>query len=68
MSNPFNLDNRIVIEVNGHQVLTAKWVMEQFRALSDLHDYNKSRITICYAITGLSALLSLVAIVIAVVR
>ena len=68
MSNPFNPDNQIVIEVNGKQTFTTKWIMEQFRALSDLHEYNKSRITICCVITGLSVLLSLVAIVIAVMR
>ena len=57
-----------VIDVNGQPVFTALWVMKQILALSDLHDYNKSRITICYVVTGLSALLSLVAIVIAVMR
>lgn len=58
----------LVIDVNGHPVFTARWVMAQIRALSDLHDYNKNRITICYVLTGLSALVSLAALVIAIAR
>lgn len=51
-------------EKSTDRVLSDRWVMEQMQALVELYDRQKSRTRICMAVTALSVLLSLLAIVI----
>lgn len=56
------------IDVNGTEVFTMEWTMEQMQSLINLHHYNRQYIVICAVFTAISLLLSLAAVVIAIVR
>lgn len=62
------LKEPVAVEVNGVGVFTCKWTMEQIQALMRLHENNKHRAYLCYGLTAVSVLLSLAALVIAIVR
>lgn len=55
------------IKVGDSWVFTGEWTMEQMQALQRLHENNVNRIYLCYGLTAVSLLLSLAALVIAIV-
>lgn len=55
------------IKVGDAWVFTGEWTMEQMQALQRLHTNNVRRIYLCYGLTAVSLLLSLAALVIAIV-
>ena len=55
------------IKVGDTWVFTGEWMLEQMRSLMEAHESLSQRLTLCYTLTAISALLSLVALVLAVV-
>lgn len=56
------------VKVGDTWVFTGEWTMKQIQSLQRLHDNNVDRIYLCYGLTAVSVLLSLAALVIAIVR
>ena len=52
-----------IVKVDDTDVFSAKWTMEQLAAIMSLIDSNRRRTYICYALTAVSLLLSLLALV-----
>lgn len=57
------VEEKSIVEVDGNSVFTCKWIMGQMTALMNLLDSNRRRSYICYALTAVSLLLSLLALV-----
>lgn len=55
------------VKVGDTWVFTGEWTMEQMQALQHLHNNNVNRVYLCYGLTAVSLLLSLAALVIAIV-
>lgn len=55
--------DRSIVEVDGEGVFTAQWTMQQMQALMDMYKWQRTRTHICVALTAVSVLVSLVAIV-----
>ncbi|OUP06249.1 hypothetical protein B5F35_15735 [Anaeromassilibacillus sp. An200] len=53
---------KIIVKVDDTDVFSAKWTMEQMTVLMSLIDSNRRRTYICYALTAVSLLLSLLAL------
>ena len=55
-----------VVKVDDTWVFTGEWTMEQMQALVATIESVNQRLTLCYVLTAISVLLSLVALVSAV--
>ena len=55
-----------VVEVGDTWVFTGEWTLEQMQALKETIESVSQRLTLCYVLTAISLLLSLVALVSAV--
>lgn len=56
-----------VVKVGDTWVFTGEWTMKQMQVLQSLHENNVNRIYLCYGLTAVCVLLSLAALVIAIV-
>lgn len=56
------------VKVGDTWVFTGQWTLEQMQSFRRLHENNVNRIYLCYGLTAVSVLLSLAALVIAIVR
>lgn len=56
-------NKKIIVEVDDAWVFTGEWTMEQMQALKATIESVSQRLTLCYVLTAISLLLSLVALV-----
>ena len=56
-------NKKIIVEVDDTWVFTGEWTMEQMQSLMVTVESVSQRLTLCYVLTAISVLLSLVALV-----
>lgn len=56
-------NKKIIVQVDDTWVFTGEWTMEQMQALMVTVESVSQRLTLCYVLTAISLLLSLVALV-----
>ena len=56
-------NKKIIVKVDDTWVFTGEWTMEQMQSLMATVESVSQRLTLCYVLTAISLLLSLVALV-----